>query len=159
MMAPTTAAQPERRVPSPSPVTAEQRRALRVVRQAPKRRGRARHRAWAIGPGLVLLALLSVAAGQTVLTEGQVNLGKLQSSVATAQTQRLDLELQVAEEEQPGAVVAAATRDGMVAPARITELPAVDSVPQGSLDSTKVATSQKKSSRRGTGASTATVKN
>jgi hypothetical protein len=106
-----------------------------------------------------LLALLSVAAGQTVLTEGQVNLGKLQSSVATAQTQRLDLELQVAEEEQPGAVVAAATRDGMVAPARITELPAVDSVPQGSLDSTKVATSQKKSSRRGTGASTATVKN
>jgi hypothetical protein len=137
----TTVPQPERRAQSPSQAPAEHRRSLRVVRPAPKRRSQPGHRAWIIGPVLVLLTLLSVAAGQTVLTEGQVSLSTLQSQVSAAQTKRLDLELQVAQEEQPSAVIAAATRDGMVVPTEINELPAVVTTPttDGSLDSSSLS--------------------
>jgi hypothetical protein len=139
----TTVPQAERRAQSPSPAPAEHRRSLRVVRPAPKRRSQPGHRVWIIGPVLVLLALLSVAAGQTVLTEGQVSLGTLQSQVSAAQTKRLDLELQLAQEEQPSAVIAAATRNGMVVPSEINELPAVDTTPakDGSLDSSALSSS------------------
>jgi hypothetical protein len=74
---------------------------------------------------LVLLSLLAVAGAQTYLTEGQVRLTGLQAAVSAAQTKKLDLELQIADEEQPGAVMAAARALGLVEPTKISDLPAV----------------------------------
>ncbi|MGO9341989.1 MAG: hypothetical protein ACLP6E_05655 [Acidimicrobiales bacterium] len=101
------------------------RRELHVVRPDTGRTGRAARRAVYVGPVLVLLSLLAVAGAQTYLTEGQVRLTGLQAAVSAAQTKKLDLELQIADEEQPGAVMAAARALGLVTPTKISELPAV----------------------------------
>jgi hypothetical protein len=100
-------------------------RDLHVVRSDTRRTGRVARRAAYIGPVLVLLSLLAVAGAQTYLTEGQVRLTGLQAAVSAAQTKKLDLELQIANEEQPGAVLAAARALGLVEPTKISELPAV----------------------------------
>ena len=114
----------ESRVESTAPDL--ERAELRLVRPEPKRTGRAARRAVYIGPALVLLSLLSVAGAQTYLTQGQVRLTALQADIAAAQTKRLDLELQIADEEEPSAVMAAARQLGLVEPSKISDLPAVD---------------------------------
>jgi hypothetical protein len=100
-------------------------RDLHVVRPDTRRTSRVARSAAYFGPVLVLLSLLAVAGAQTYLTEGQVRLTALQAAVSAAQTKKLDLELQIANEEQPGAVLAAARALGLVMPTKISELPAV----------------------------------
>jgi hypothetical protein len=75
---------------------------------------------------LCVLSLLAVAGAQAVLTEGQVRLTNLQAEVSAAQTKRFDLELQIALDEQPSAVIAAARAQGMIVPSVINEIPAVN---------------------------------
>lgn len=78
-----------------------------------------------IGPALVLSSLLSIVIAQALMTQGQVRLTYVQGQVAAAQTQRLDLELQVAQEEQPANVIAAARDQGLIEPSGITDVRAV----------------------------------
>ncbi len=130
--------------------TAEaRRRELRVVRPEAARTSRTARRAVLIGPVLVLVTLLGVAGAQAFLTEGQARLTNLQAEVAAAQTKRLDLELQIADEEQPAAVMAAARQLGLVAPLKISDLPAV-ALPAGSPPKTTTSGSGK-GSRHGDG--------
>lgn len=105
-------------------------RELRVVRPEPARTGRGARRAIFIGPALVLLSLLVITGAQAFLTEGQVRLTGLQADVAAAQTKKLDLELQIADKEQPAAMIAAARRLGLVVPSKISDLPAA-ALPEG----------------------------
>jgi hypothetical protein len=118
---------------SGTPAPGARRRELHVVRSSPKRGGRHQGRSAFIAPALVLLCLLGVAGAQAVLTEGQVKLSNLQAAVSAAQTNRFDLELQVAQQEQPSAVISAARRDGMVSPAGVTNIPAVNPYPANSV--------------------------
>jgi cell division protein FtsL len=113
-----------RRAPSEIPAPAHAGN-LRLVKPAPKRTAGEKNRAILVGPALVLACLLSVAVAQAILTEGQVRLTKLDAQVASAQTTRADLELQVAQEEQPSEVIAAARNEGMVEPSVISDLPTV----------------------------------
>jgi hypothetical protein len=121
----------------------EGRRDLRVVRPAPKRTSRLARRAVFIGPALVLGSLLSVAGAQAYLAQGQVRLSSLQADVAAAQTKRLDLELQIANEEQPSSVMAAARQLGLVVPSKISDLPAV-ALPGGTQSHTTHTTNPTK---------------
>jgi len=82
-----------------------------------------------VAPALVLASLLAVVGAQAVLTEGQVRLTGLQAQEAAAQAKRFDLQLRVAQEEQPSAVVAAARAQGMVVPSSVTDISAVDPGP------------------------------
>lgn len=106
----------------------ELRRALDVVRPAPKRPVLLRGRVVLVAPVLVLVSLLAVADAQAMLTQGQVRLSNLQAEVSAAQTKRFGLELQIAREEQPSAVIAAARAQGMIVPSVINDLPAVSLV-------------------------------
>jgi cell division protein FtsL len=140
-------APPESRVQPDSPDLEQQRRELHVVRTAPKRTGLLRRRLVLVAPALVIVSLLGVAGAQAVLTEGQVRLNTLQSKVSAAQTRRFDLELQVAQEEQPSAVVAAARAHGMTVPSVVNDIPEVNPEPSittkpqthASVSSTKTA--------------------
>jgi hypothetical protein len=143
----TTVAAPERaRRAQPSrPSAAPQRQPLRVVRPAPRRTGRVSNKGLMVGPALVLIALLIIAGAQTVLAQGQVSLGTLQSQVAAAQTQRLNLELRVAAEEQPSAVAAEARKLGMVV------APTVSDLPPAAQTSTTQKSSKKQSTDKSSG--------
>src|ERR1700722_3391685 len=99
---------------------------LHLLKPSPRRSRRLTTRLIVVGPALVLMSLLSVVIAQALMTQGQVRLTYLQGQVAAAQTTRLDLELQVATEEQPGNVIAAARSQVLVEPAGITEIAAVD---------------------------------
>jgi hypothetical protein len=101
-------------------------RRLHLLGPSPRRRRRIADRLIVIGPVLVLGSLLSVVVAQALMTEGQVRLTNLQGEVAAAQTARIDLELQVAQEEQPANVIAAARNQGLVEPAGITDISAVN---------------------------------
>ena len=106
----------------------ERKRSLDVVRSAPKRTRLWRTRLVVVAPVLCVLSLLAVAGAQAVLTSGQVKLTKVQAEVSAAQTKRFDLELKIALEEQPSAVIAAARAQGMIVPSLIHDIPAVSIV-------------------------------
>jgi hypothetical protein len=78
-----------------------------------------------------------------VLAQGQVSLNNLQSHVAAAQTQRLNLELQVAAEEQPSAVAAEARKLGMIV------APTVSDLAPAAQPSTAERSSKKQSTKKG----------
>jgi cell division protein FtsL len=79
-----------------------------------------------------LLCLLAIVGAQAFLTQGQVRLYNLQNQISSAQTKNLDLELQVANESQPSAVVSAAERQGMVEPSGVEHINAVALAPPAS---------------------------
>jgi cell division protein FtsL len=119
-----------RRAPHEAP--APHRRGLHLVRPQPRRSRRVTNRLVFVGPVIVVATLLSVVVAQAVMTQGQVRLTGLQAQVAAAQTTRMDLELQVAQEQQPQAVIAAARRLGLAEPGQISDIPAVDPQPSQS---------------------------
>lgn len=149
-------APPESRVQPDSPDLEQQRRELHVVRTAPKRTGLLRGRLVLVAPALVIVSLLGVAGAQAVLTEGQARLNTLQAQVSAAQTRRFDLELQVAQEEQPSAVVAAARAHGMTVPPVVIDIPEVNPdpsiapKPQTHTPKTHTPVSSTKTLKRGT---------
>jgi len=123
-----TTAPSARPAPSDAPGHEERRWVLGVVRPAPRRTGLSKGRLVLVAPVLVLVSLLAVASAQALLTQGQVRLTSLQAQVSAAQTKRFDLELQIAREEQPSAVIAAARAQGMIVPSVINDIPAVSLV-------------------------------
>ena len=82
---------------------------------------------------MVVAALLAVVVGQALLANGQVNLSNLQQELTLEQSAHSQAELAVAQLETPSRIVAAATRQGLVAQdqaANLIELPYVSlSVP------------------------------
>jgi cell division protein FtsL len=126
-MSATPVSHRERRAPAATPST--RRRPLQLVRPSSKGTRRSPGRGLVIGPILVLFCLLAIVGAQAFLTEGQVRLTTLQGEVSSAQTKNLDLQLQVANESQPSAVVSAAERQGMVSPAGVAHIGAVALAP------------------------------
>ena len=64
---------------------------------------------------MVVAALLAVVVGQALLANGQVNLSNLQQELTLEQSAHSQAELAVAQLETPSRIVAAATRQGLVA--------------------------------------------
>ena len=79
---------------------------------------------------MVVAALLAVVVGQALLANGQVNLASLQQKLTLEQSAHSQAELAVAQLETPSRIVAAATRQVLVAQSNLIELPYVSlSVP------------------------------
>jgi hypothetical protein len=70
-------------------------------------------------------ALLTVVVAQALLANDQVRLSNLQHELSLEQSAHRQAELAVAELETPSRIVAAATGEGMVRPAKVIELPYV----------------------------------
>ena len=112
---------------------------LRVVppNSVPPRVRRRRARLFAIGvSALVGLGLFGIAALHVVLTQGQFELQRLESSAEQQQARYEQLRLQVAELESPERIVAVAQeRLGMVSPPGVTYLspsgPVADEIAAG----------------------------
>jgi cell division protein FtsL len=110
---------------APSPETAP-RPPLRVVpdgyRTPRARRRRARLLGF-LGAALVALCLFGVVAFHVLLTQGQLQLERLQTQEATAAARNERLQLEVAQLESPERIVAAAQQQlGMVPPPGVTYL-------------------------------------
>jgi hypothetical protein len=122
----------QRQAQLPARAPAQSRRQLRVVRSTPKQPRLRRPRAFYIGPALVLACLLGVGAAQAISMQSQVTITNLESDLSNAQNQHYDLQLKIAEAEQPSSVVGGAKKQGMVVPPVIHELPAAASGSSGS---------------------------
>ncbi|MGD0320552.1 MAG: hypothetical protein ABSC00_02930 [Acidimicrobiales bacterium] len=123
-------------------------RRLKVVegrRRHPHRTGRF----VVLAVALALGSLLAVAGAQAYLTQGQVRLTRLQEQLNTQLGQHRDLELRVAQLEQPANVLSEAQKQGLVAPNGVTDLPQVN--PPASSGSTTSTTSVRPSSTGATG--------
>lgn len=81
---------------------------------------------------LVVLALLlsvgslvAVAGAHAYLTQGQFKLTRLQDQLSAQLGEHRDLELKVAQLEQPSNVLSEAQKQGLVVPSSVTDLPQV----------------------------------
>lgn len=83
-----------------------------------------------VSVSIVVTSLLTVVVAQALLANGQVHLSSLQHQLSLEQSSHRQAELAVAELETPSRIVSAATKQGMVHPANVVELPYVSlSVP------------------------------
>lgn len=138
-MAPAATATRARRAPAPA--RAPQRRPpLRVVE--PRRRPPAQRRRKALWLSLALAvgSLLAVAAAQAYLTQGQVRLARLQQQLTTEEAHHRDLELRVAQLEDPSHVVSQAQAQGLTVPVQVTDLPLVQNLRTVSQSTASTAT-------------------
>lgn len=126
---PTSAPARVRRASAPARPPASSRTPLRVV--GPRPRPPASRRPLVLAVGTAIASLLAVGAAHAYLTEGQVRLAQLEQQLDTAQTQQRSMEVQVAELEAPGRVVAQADKDGLSSPKSVTDLPLVSSTDPG----------------------------
>jgi hypothetical protein len=74
---------------------------------------------------LVVGSLLAVVAADAYLTQGQVQLTRLQQQLSTQLGKHSDLEHQVAVLTAPSSVVGEAQGNGLVAPDKVTDIPPV----------------------------------
>jgi hypothetical protein len=92
----------------------------------------------------VVGSLLAVAAAQAYLTEGQVRLNQLQGQLATQGDQHRNLELRVAQLENPSHVVTEAQQQGLTVPSQVTDLPqATPQAPSTRTHTTHTTTPQR----------------
>ncbi len=75
---------------------------------------------------VVVGSLLAVAGAHAELTQGQVRLTTVQHQLDSEITHHRDLELRVAQLEDPAHIVQGAQQQGMVPPRQVTDLPPVD---------------------------------
>jgi cell division protein FtsL len=97
---------------------------------------------------LAVGSLLSVADAQAYLTQGQVRLARLQQQLTGEQARHRDLELQVADLEDPSQVVNKAQQQGLTVPAQVTDLPLV-ATPASLAHATAPATTSPSTDRSG----------
>ncbi len=71
---------------------------------------------------LVVGSLLAVAGGHALLTQGQVRLARVESQVAKQVAENRQLELRVAQLEDPQQIVAQAQKQGLTAPSQVGDL-------------------------------------
>ncbi len=110
----------------------DRRAPLRVVPSRSRRRTLVANRRLVntVSISIVVAALLAVVVAQAFLANGQVKLSGLQHQLTLEQSAHRQAELAVAGLETPSRIVAAASGQGMVRPATVTELPYVSlSVP------------------------------
>lgn len=69
--------------------------------------------------------MLAVGGAHAYLVQGQVHLARLQHELTSAQAEQRNLEVQVAQLEDPSNVVAQAEQHGLSAPSQVTDLPLV----------------------------------
>lgn len=123
-MAPAATATRARR--APAPVRSAPRRApLRVVESRRRPPARRRRGILLASFALVVGSLLAVAGAQAYLTQGQVRLARIQQQLTTEQARHRDLELKVAQLDDPSHVVAKAQQQGLTVPAQVTDLPLI----------------------------------
>ncbi|HZU80456.1 MAG TPA: hypothetical protein VE991_11120, partial [Acidimicrobiales bacterium] len=114
-----------RRAPATAPLRTAPRRDLRVVKPASRRPRRASRRTLFAAVTLVVGSMLAVAGAQAYVTQGQVRLARLQQQLSNAQAHHRDLELQVAQLEDPASVVTKGQQQGLTVPAQVTDVPLV----------------------------------
>ncbi|MHB8329595.1 MAG: hypothetical protein ACYDD6_08240 [Acidimicrobiales bacterium] len=68
-------------------------------------------------------SLLAVAGAEAYITQGQVRLARLEQQLNTQQADHRDLELQVAQLENPSSIVSQAQQHGLTVPSQVTDLP------------------------------------
>jgi hypothetical protein len=93
---------------------------------------------------LAVGSLLAVAGADAYLTQGQVRLTRLQEQLNAQLGQHRNLELGVAQLEQPAGVLSEAQKEGLVVPGDVTDLPQVNAA---GTQGTEVASSSSRSSR------------
>lgn len=81
-------------------------------------------RAVVVAVVLVVGSLLAVAAAQAYLTQEQVHLSQLQGQLTSVVGLHRNLELRVAELENPSRVESEAQRQGLVVPSHVIDVPA-----------------------------------
>lgn len=109
------------------PLPAPRRPDLGVVRPAPRRRRRwsPRRRAGLVAAVIAGGSLLSVVAAQADLAENQVHLTHLQQRLDTDLATHRDLELRVAQLQDPSSVIGQAQQHGLGPAGPITDVPQV----------------------------------
>lgn len=124
MTAARPAGAPQRPAPRPAPSRARPKLRAVDAAQLAERTRRRRARALTISAAvLAALLLLAWVACNVLLTQGQLQLDRLQTRQTTDETQQSRLRLEVAELEAPARVVAAAQQQlGMVPPPGVTYL-------------------------------------
>jgi cell division protein FtsL len=136
VMAPAPALRPSPR-PAPRvdprpvrrPAPADQRKHLRVVQPHERTVRRLTPKAGVALTALVFATLFAVAGAHTVIAQGQIRLDDLDRQVQTEQARYQQLRKNVAQQESPERIVAAAEAQGMVTPQDLVYLqpPAADS--------------------------------
>jgi hypothetical protein len=123
MAGPATAPRRIQARPAPAP----RRPDLGVVGPAPRRRRRSspRRRAGVVAIVIAVGSLLSVAAAQADLAQNQVQLTHLQQRLDRELATHHDLELHVAQLQDPSAVIGQAQGNGLVPAGQITDVPEV----------------------------------
>lgn len=117
-------------------------RPLEVVERRRRSPRRTRRGLVVVAISLMIGSPLAVVGAQAYLTQGQARLAKLQEQLNAQINQHRDLELRVAQLEQPGNVLAQAQKQGLVSPSNVVDLPQVDQSPgQGTAPASSSAVS------------------
>ncbi len=117
-----------RRAPA-APGTAGLRAPLKVAVPPPSSRRQPWRRVIVASVVLALGSLLLVAGAQAYLISGQVRLVRLQQELGTQLGQHRNLDLRVAQLEEPSRIVAQAQKQGYTVPAQVNDLPQVSLSP------------------------------
>lgn len=104
-------------------------RALEVAGRRHRNPRRVRRGAVIVAVSLMVGSPLAVVGVQAYLTQGQVRLARLQQQLNAQIGQHRDLELRVAQLEQPAYVLAQAQKQGLVSPSDVVDLPQVAQSP------------------------------
>jgi len=89
-----------------------------------QRSGGSFRRSFVLSAVLVVASLLAVVGADAYLTQGQARLTRVQQTLNNELTSKRELELQVAQLSSPSRIIAVAEQRGLVAPTRVTDLPA-----------------------------------
>jgi cell division protein FtsB len=110
-----------------APSSPPRERQLKVLaRHRGHPRATSRHLTIVLAVSLAVGSLLAVTGAQAYLTQGQVRLTRLQDQLNAQLGQHRNLELGVAQLEQPAAVLSQAQKEGLVVPGNVTDLPQVN---------------------------------
>lgn len=96
---------------------------LEKRRRGPRRAGRG---AVIVAVALMVGSPLAVVGAQAYLIQGQARLARLQEQLDAQIGQHRDLELRVAQLEQPANVLSEAQKQGLVSPSNVVDLPQID---------------------------------
>lgn len=104
----------------------QRRPPIRALAPRPRKTRRSAHRRRTVAVLCVLLtmgSLLAVAGAHAYLTQGQLRLTRLQGQLSSQLARHRNLELQVANLEQPSSVLTQAQKQGLVVPSNVNDLP------------------------------------
>ncbi|HUC38459.1 MAG TPA: hypothetical protein VMR97_15205 [Acidimicrobiales bacterium] len=133
------------------PLPPRERRPSLQLLERRGRRGRPRRLAAVSAAAVAVGSLLAVTGAHAYLTQGQARLSRLQDQLSSQLTKNRDLELRVAQLEQPSNVMSEAQKQGLVTPSSVTDLPQANPAPPAGSASTSTQGSQTTGSSGSTG--------